>query len=98
MILDDDIRRQRTRTLAFPVGCAILAIALAAARPSASVAPRLSGAPDSELTLPALHQLETVTLSPSYGCRSREETAKAYPACLVVPPEPRISSSIWESD
>ncbi len=127
MILDHDTRRASTRRLAFPAaGCAVLAIAVAAARPSASMTPANSGAPDSGLTtnvvrrpdtlqvrrqdepaplqkvvepkrrvagrvapsagqrpeprfdLPVLHQIKTVTLSPSYSCRSRAEFAKGY--------------------
>lgn len=55
MSLNHDTRRPSTRSLAFPaVACALLAIALAAARPSASVPPSLSGAPDSELITSAL--------------------------------------------
>jgi hypothetical protein len=127
MILSNDTQRASTRRLAFPAaGCAVLAITLAAARPSASVMPADSGAPGSALTseshrrddnsqvrrqdqptqlakivepkrrlagrvapsagqrpeskfeLPILHQIKTVTLSPSYSCRSPEEFAKGY--------------------
>ena len=34
--------------------------------------------PESKFELPALHQIKTVTLSPSYSCRSKDEFAKGY--------------------
>jgi hypothetical protein len=37
-----------------------------------------SQSPTPRLDLPALHQMKTVTLSPSYSCRSPEEHAKGY--------------------
>ena len=72
MILDNDRRRASTRRLAFPAAaCAVLAIAVAAARPSAQ-------RPEPKYELPVLHQIKTVTLSPSYSCRPPEALGKGY--------------------
>ena len=72
MILHNDSRRASTRRLAFPAAaCAVLAIAVAAARPSAQ-------RPEPRYELPVLHQIKTVTLSPSYSCRPTEAIAKGY--------------------
>jgi hypothetical protein len=70
--------------VAFPaLVCSVLTIAVAAAKPGASVTPdraepAVGQRPPSGLELPALHQVKTVTLSPSYSCRSPEEHAKGY--------------------
>jgi hypothetical protein len=50
----------------------LLATALMSAQPGAVQSPQPS------LELPALHQIKTVTLAPSYSCRSAEEFAKGY--------------------
>jgi hypothetical protein len=70
MILNHATSRPRPQKLAFPAFvCSVLTIALAGAEP---------GAQQSSLALPTLHQVKTVTLSPSYSCRPPEEHAKGY--------------------